>query len=125
MTNETNNRHYSVIDPYSRSLTIEMDGKPIAKTSSALILKEVGKTVYDPVFYVPKEDVLIDIEPEAERQSHCPIKGEASYWNIAGNPTSDYFAWSYENPLPRSRKIEGYIAFNTAYVTFVSAPLSQ
>lgn len=116
-------RHYSVIDSYKRKLTLIYKNEVIAETSSALILKEVGKGVYDPVFYLPKDDIKIKLEKEPGRQSHCPIKGEATYWNVEGDFTDNYFAWSYEVALPRSKKIQGYVAFNMEYISFTSEPI--
>ncbi len=118
----TEKRHYAVVDNYPRKLTISHDGKVVAQTTNALILKEVGMTVYNPVFYIPKEDLVEELVSEAERSSYCPIKGEASYWNFAENPTTEYFAWSYEDPLPRSKKIKGHVAFNPKYVSVLSEP---
>jgi uncharacterized protein (DUF427 family) len=119
---DPNDRHYAIIDSYSRKLTLTFHGQVIAESTNALILKEVGKSVYNPVFYFPKEDVRIALKPELERNSHCPIKGDASYWNMK-NPTAEYFAWSYEKPLPRSKKIKGYIAFNLNDVVLISEPV--
>ena len=116
-------RHYVVIDNYNRKLSMKYKNEIIAETTNALILKEVAKSVYDPVFYLPKEDIRIKLDPEPNRQSHCPIKGDASYWNVHGDFTDNYFAWSYENPLPRSKKIKGLLAFNPEYVTFISEPV--
>jgi len=116
-------RHYSVIENYNRKLTIKYKNNVIAETTNALILKEVGKGIYDPVFYLPKEDILIKLELEPKRQSHCPIKGDATYWNVESDFTKNYFAWSYEEPLPRSNKINGYIAFNLEYITLISEPI--
>lgn len=116
-------RHYSVIDAYNRKVTLKYKNEIIAVTTNALILKEVGKSVYNPVFYLPKEDVQINLEAESGRQSHCPIKGDASYWNVEGDFTENYFAWSYEEALPRAKKIQGYIAFNMQYITFISEPV--
>ena len=119
----TENRHYAVSDTYNRKLTLKYKGEIIAYSERALILKEVANTVYNPVFYMPKEDILIALEKEPQRKSYCPIKGDATYWNLKKNPTDDYFAWSYEKSLPRTKKIEGHIAFNSAYITFISEPL--
>ncbi|WP_394749451.1 DUF427 domain-containing protein [Spongiimicrobium salis] len=116
-------RHYSVIDPYKRKLTLLYKGKTIAETTNALILKEVGKSVYNPVFYLPKTDIKIPLVLEPQRTSHCPIKGDATYWNIEGDFTENYFAWSYEEALARSKKIQGYIAFNMEYIELVSSPI--
>ena len=116
-------RHYAVVDEYNRTLSVIYKGNTIAKSNKALILKEVGKGVYNPVFYFPKEDITADIELEESRSSHCPIKGDATYWNLKENPTSDYFAWSYEEPLPRSKKVKGYIAFNESMISLLSEPI--
>lgn len=115
-------RHYAVIDTYDRKLTVLYEGKKIAETTDAFILKEVGQSVYNPVYYFPKESLTVELEAEPKRQSHCPIKGDASYWNLSESPTKDYFAWSYDNALPRAKKINGCIAFNPAYVSFLSEP---
>lgn len=115
-------RHYAVYDAYNRHLIIKMGNEIIAETTNAIIVKEVGKGVYDPVFYIPKEDVTIGLNLENGKSSVCPIKGTASYW-IPENKTENYFAWSYEKPNPRAKKITGYIAFNMEYVTLISEPI--
>lgn len=116
-------RHYAVVDSYHRILTLTYQGQSIVESKKALILKEVGKSVYDPVFYFPKEDIKAELVKESKRNSHCPIKGDATYWNLKENPTSDYFAWSYELAHPKTKKIEGYIAFNLKYLDLHSKPI--
>lgn len=116
-------RHYSVIDKYNRKLTIKYNDLIIAVTTNALILKEVGNGVYDPVFYIPKEDLKIKLEQDSAHKSSCPIKGVATYWTMSNGFTSEYFAWSYENALPRSKKINAMIAFNMNYISFISEPI--
>ena len=118
-------RHYAVTDVYNRKLTLTYKGKTLAETSEALILKEVGKSVYNPVFYLPKNAIKLELELDNSRQSHCPIKGDATYWYVKDDPTTNYFGWSYEESdvLPKAKKIKGYIAFNMQYVTIVSEPI--
>ena len=118
----TEKRHYAVYDLYQRVLTIKLGDEVIAKSKNAIIVKEVGKGVYNPVFYIPKEDVIIDLNLEMGKSSVCPIKGAASYW-MPENATDNYFAWSYETPNPRAKKIAGFIAFNMEYVTLISEPI--
>lgn len=120
---QTKNGHYAIVDPYRRKLTLKYQGQTIVESEKALILKEVGKSVYDPVFYFPKEDIRVALVEEAERKSFCPIKGDASYWNFKDNPGQDYLAWSYEEALPYTKKIKAYIAFNIQDMTLVSEPL--
>jgi len=120
----TDKRHYAVTDLYKRKLTLRYNDEIIAYTERALILKEVGKSVYNPVFYIPKENLKIELKIDSSRESHCPIKGDATYWNLKENlAASSYFAWSYEEPLPRAKKIKGYIAFNFDLITFISEPI--
>ncbi|MEM0999575.1 MAG: DUF427 domain-containing protein [Bacteroidota bacterium] len=115
--------HYANIDNYSRRLILQYQGREIAATDRALILKEVsGKRVFDPVFYVPQEDIEIDLVRDPESKGYCPIKGKSYRWYLKENPTEEYFGWSYEDPLPEAIFLRGHIAFNGRYVTFVSAP---
>lgn len=116
-------RHYAIMEAYKRKLTLKYNGVTVVESSKAIILKEVGTSVYNPVFYFPKEDLKMELIQEFSRKSSCPIKGEASYWNFKDNPTDNYFAWSYEDPHPRSKKIKGYIAFNLDYLTLCSDPI--
>ena len=51
------NRHYAVMDSYNRKLTIKIKDQVLAQTTDAIIVKEIGKGVYDPVFYIPKKDI--------------------------------------------------------------------
>lgn len=120
---DTQKRHYAAIDAYPRKLTLKYNDEIIVESKNALILKEVAKSVYNPVFYFPKEDVRADLIKESKRKSYCPIKGDASYWNFKENPTGDYLAWSYEKALTRTKKIEGYIAFNLDQITLISEPI--
>ena len=121
--NQTEQRHYAVIDAYARRVTLKQNNETIVESSNALILKEVGKSVYNPVLYFPKEDVKVELEQDKERESFCPIKGEATYWKLKGSSPDEYFAWSYEEALARTKKINGFIAFNTLEMTMISEPL--
>ena len=115
--------HYANFDNYSRLLTVQYQGEDIAVTSRALIVKEVfGKRVFDPVYYVPKDDIRIPLRKDDESRGFCPIKGKSYRWYLTENPTEEYFAWSYEDPLPDAIFLQGHIAFNGKYVSFLSSP---
>lgn len=44
--------------------------------------------------------------------SHCPYKGDASYFSIAaGGKTAENAVWSYEQSYPAMAEIAGYVAF--------------
>jgi uncharacterized protein (DUF427 family) len=82
----------------------------IADTLRALVLKEGG---YPPVLYIPRADIdMTRLEPSAIR-SHCPRKGQASYFSLAqGGYRSTHIGWSYEQPHDAVAAIAGHIAFH-------------
>jgi uncharacterized protein (DUF427 family) len=58
--------------------------------------------------YFPREDVRLDLLERTEHGSHCPFKGDASYWSAPGRKN---VVWSYESPLDERADIAGRIAF--------------
>ena len=120
---EAENRHYAVIDPVKRKMTVTFRGNVIAESNEALILKEVGRSVYNPVYYFPKDALKVELNKLNGPSGFCPIKGQSTRWDLAEDPVGPYLAWSYESALPRAKKIDGHFAFNSALVTFISEPL--
>ena len=44
--------------------------------------------------------------------THCPKKGDASYYSIMTKSTElQNAAWSYEDPLPEAERIRDHLAF--------------
>ncbi len=68
----------------------------IADSVNAVVVKEVGRGVYDPVVYFPRADVEMDLLDRTDKSTHCPLKGDTEYFDlvIAGGRTPDV-AWSY------------------------------
>lgn len=90
-------------------------GITVADTLAALTLSETG---YPDVFYFPRADVNMARLERSERTSHCPHKGDATYFHLHtedGGRIEDA-VWSYETPLDAVRGIEGYLAFYAARV---------
>jgi len=81
----------------------------IAETSKALTLKEAK---YPAVQYVPREDANMAVLERSERTTHCPYKGDASYYSVkADGKTLDNAIWTYETPFPAMTEISGHLAF--------------
>lgn len=81
----------------------------IAETTKALTLKEAK---YPAVQYVPREDANMALLERTERTTHCPYKGDASYYSIkADGKTLDNAIWTYETPFPAMAEISGHLAF--------------
>src|SRR5438132_247418 len=59
------------------------------------------ETGYRPVYYFPRRDVRMDLLERTDHRTHCPHKGDASYWTIRiGDRRVENAVWSYEQPLP-------------------------
>ena len=81
----------------------------IAETSKALTLKEAK---YPAVQYVPREDANMALLERTDRVTHCPYKGDASYYSVkADGKTLDNAIWTYEAPFPAMTEISGHLAF--------------
>jgi uncharacterized protein (DUF427 family) len=67
----------------------------------------------DPVIYFPRADVAMALLERSESRTHCPHKGDASYFCYVGQSERiDDVAWSYERvSKDDARGIEGFIAF--------------
>lgn len=62
--------------------------------------------------YFPLASVNSDYLRKSDRHSHCPWKGEASYYDIVvGDEVNEGAAWCYSNPKPAAAEISGRVAF--------------
>jgi uncharacterized protein (DUF427 family) len=88
---------------------VRLAGEVIADTANALTLREAS---YPPVYYIPREDIVMAHLERSPTASYCPYKGEASYYSgrIDGRELADV-AWSYETPYPSVAEIAGHLAF--------------
>jgi uncharacterized protein (DUF427 family) len=84
-------------------------GRVVADTTRALALTEAS---YAPVMYIPREDVDLATLERTTHKTHCPYKGDASYYSIrTDDRTSQNAIWSYEQPFEAVAAIAGYMAF--------------
>ena len=97
------------VEPSSRRVLIEFNGVTLADSKRALVMRE---TRLAPVYYIPREDVRMDLLHRTDLQTHCPFKGNASYWTVrVGNRTAANAVWSYEEPFEEATSVSGYMAF--------------
>ncbi|MBM3488666.1 MAG: DUF427 domain-containing protein [Alphaproteobacteria bacterium] len=81
----------------------------IADTTRALLMREQNHL---PVYYFPIADVRMDRLVPTAHKTHCPYKGEASYWTIeAGGRRAENAVWGYVEPYVESAAIAGTVAF--------------
>jgi uncharacterized protein (DUF427 family) len=91
---------------------VRSGGAVLGETSRALELSEDG---YAPVIYFPREDVAMAFLDPSSKTSHCPHKGDASYYSIVNKSSvTEDAAWSYEDPNEAAAEIKGYLAFHSS-----------
>ena len=101
--------HPITIAPNSRIVRVTFGGEVIAESRRALTLREAG---YQPVQYIPRQDVRMDLLKRVMHATHCPYKGDASYFSILANgKTLENAIWTYETPFPAMADIADHLAF--------------
>ena len=101
--------HPIEIRPEPRRVRVVAGGQVLAQTTRALSLREAS---YPAVLYIPREDARMDFLRPSDHRTHCPHKGDASYFSIC-LPTGlePDAVWSYETPFPAVSAIAGHLAF--------------
>lgn len=113
--------HPITIEPTTRRIRVSAGGTVIADTTHALTLREA---TYPPVYYIPRSDADRTKLLRTDRVTHCPYKGDASYFSIRteSGTTIDNAIWSYETPYPAMAEIAGHLAFYPDKVTIEELP---
>lgn len=95
--------------PNPARVIVTLMGTEVAHSERALRLNEKGLA---PVYYLPRADVDTALLEASATRSHCPHKGDASYWSLVlGGARFDDAVWSYETPLAPVAAIAGHMAF--------------
>ena len=98
--------HRIDVEPASERVQVKWHGELIADSRNALVMRE---GTYPPVFYVPRRDVRMERLTRTSHGTHCPFKGDASYYSIVNGPENA--VWSYEQPYDEMLAIKGLLAF--------------
>lgn len=89
--------------------TVRAGGAVLAESREALELSEGS---LPEVIYFPRGDVAMAFLDKTDHSSHCPKKGDATYYTIITKSTQlQNAAWSYEDPLPGAERIKDHLAF--------------
>ncbi len=92
-----------------RRIRAKFGGETVVDSRRAKLLHEEEHL---PVYYVPESDVRMDLLEPTEHSTHCPRKGDASYWTLrVDDKVSANAAWSYPEPLESAPPLTGYLAF--------------
>lgn len=95
--------------------SIRAAGAVLGESSNVIELIEGD---YAPVIYIPRADLAMAFFDKSENSTHCPHKGDASYYTLQAKsgPIVDA-AWSYETPIAGMEAIAGHLAFYADKVT--------
>jgi uncharacterized protein (DUF427 family) len=98
------------VDIRASSVNVEvaLDGVTLANTTGAQLLYE---TMLPVRYYIPPEDVRLDLMEESPKRTVCPYKGEARYWTYPGPESGTNVAWSYDRRFRDAAQIHGLVSF--------------
>ncbi len=109
-------QHILTLEPQAGTARAVFEGRVVAESRRALRLLE-GK--YPPVLYFPPDDVQQDQLRKTDHSTHCPFKGDASYWSIGDEPgPGENAVWGYEDPFDQMLRLKGHFAFYPDRVQF-------
>lgn len=81
-------------------------GATVLDTVRGKLLHETGIL---PRFYAPLEDFAQPLLERTDHTTHCPFKGDASYWSVAVDGTTRKNAvWAYEEPFGDASWLRGH-----------------
>ena len=103
--NPDNPLHLMVLKPVKAMVRVHFADQLIAETSEALRVMEIGKSVYDPMVYVPEKDLKTVLDP-VDRKTTCPLKGEARYLALG----EEELGWTYET-YDFAQALTGFVGF--------------
>jgi uncharacterized protein (DUF427 family) len=95
-----------VTNPAGTRVQVRLKGELIADTRDAIRMNEGD---YPAVYYIPRKDVRMDRLVRTEHRTHCPYKGQASYYSLKDGPENA--VWSYEQPYDEMSAIKDLLAF--------------
>jgi uncharacterized protein (DUF427 family) len=93
----------------SRHVRVALDGETIADSARPRLLFETGLPRR---YYLPREDVRMDLLAPTDKRTVCAYKGFASYFSARlDDAVHENVAWTYLEPLRQHPEIRELIAF--------------
>lgn len=90
--------------------SVRSGGAVLGESSNALALSEGD---LPEVIYFPRSDIAMAFLDRTDKVTHCPHKGDATYFSIVSRSTvHENTAWSYENPVAGAEALKDHLAFH-------------
>ena len=117
MTSSGTHAHQITVSEPEIAVRVEIEGVVVAETARARVLHEGG---LPPRYYVPRDDVRMDLLVATEHSTTCPFKGDASYWTLdLEHSRHENVVWSYEAPISSLPEIAELLCFYNERVDLV------
>jgi uncharacterized protein (DUF427 family) len=101
--------HTISIVPTLAHVEVRLGGQLLATTDRAVQLDETGLPTR---YYLPRDDVRMDLLRATTFHTTCPFKGEASYWSLdIDGEIHDGIVWSYESPTAQAIEVKSMLSF--------------
>jgi uncharacterized protein (DUF427 family) len=97
--------HRLLLHPFGRRVRARLGAATVLDSTRGALLHESNIL---PRLYVPFEDLDPELLEPTDHATHCPFKGDASYWTVrAGDRVAENAVWAYEEPLPEAAWLRG------------------
>jgi uncharacterized protein (DUF427 family) len=101
--------HRIEVLPSTRHVVVRVAGTAVADSTRPQILFE---TALPPRYYLPQEDVRMDLLESVAVSTGCAYKGFASYWDVvAGDERVPAAAWTYRDPIREGEQVRELVCF--------------
>jgi uncharacterized protein (DUF427 family) len=101
-------RHRLLLHPFPRRVRARFAGEVVLDSTRGALLHESNIL---PRLYVPLEDVRADLLERSDHATHCPFKGDASYWSVrVGDRVAENAVWTYEDPIAEAAWLRGLVS---------------
>ncbi len=98
-------RHRLFLHPFPRRVRARFAGETVLDSVRGALLHESSIL---PRLYVPLEDLRTDLLERTDHATHCPFKGDASYYSIrVGDRVAENAVWTYEEPIEGAEWLRG------------------
>jgi uncharacterized protein (DUF427 family) len=102
--------HRLLFEPDPRRLRAFVGDHLVLDTTRAHLLHETG---IRPVAYAPLPDYDAQVLERTATTTHCPFKGDATYWSIrVGDEVREDAVWGYEEPIGSAAWLAGFAALD-------------
>src|SRR5436190_1854865 len=101
-------RHRLLLHPFPRRVRARFAGEVLLDSTRGALLHESNIL---PRLYVPLQDVRADLLERTDHRTHCPFKGDASYWSVrVGDRVAENAVWTYEEPIDEASWLRGLVS---------------